>query len=162
VSQDKIRAFETRYLSDKKFDFNVGDTVVVHYRTREAGKERVQPFRGTVIRRSGGGLRETFTVRKMVADEGVERVFPLHSPNLVGVEVERHGLVRRARLYYLRDRVGKATRVKERIVSRDRKTKRTRKRRGRAGARKRVEEPPPAGERSSEKPTETEQTAEQV
>lgn len=97
--------------------FGVGDTVVVQYRIREGDKERIQPFEGVVIRYCGGGTRTTFTVRRIVAGEGVERTFPLHSPNLVDVKVTRQGLVRRARLYYLRKRVGKATRVKEKVLT---------------------------------------------
>lgn len=92
-------------------DFQVGDTVNVHLRITEGEKERVQVFNGAVIARKGGGLRETFTVRRIVQGEGVERVFPLHSPNLVKVEVTRPGRVRRAKLYYLRGRRGKAARI---------------------------------------------------
>jgi large subunit ribosomal protein L19 len=95
--------------------FHIGDTVDVHVRIKEGEKERVQVFTGVCIARKGGGLRETFTVRRIVDGEGVERIFPLHSPNVVGIEVKRAGQVRRAKLYYLRDRVGKATRVKERL-----------------------------------------------
>lgn len=94
--------------------FRIGDTVDVHYRIREGDKERVQVFTGTVIGRRGTGIRENFTVRRIVQGEGVERVFPLHSPRIRKVEVRRPGKVRQAKLYYLRDRVGKATRVKER------------------------------------------------
>jgi len=95
-------------------EFGVGDTVDVRVRIVEGDNERIQVFRGTVIARKGKGLRETFTVRRIVQGEGVERVFPLHSPKVAGVEVRRRGKVRRAKLYYLRDRVGKATKVKER------------------------------------------------
>ena len=93
--------------------FNVGDTVNVSVRIVEGDKARVQVFRGTVIGRRGRGISETFTVRRIVANEGVERTFPLHSPNLVGVEVVRAGRTRRAKLYYLRQRVGKATRLRD-------------------------------------------------
>ncbi|MCC6574504.1 MAG: 50S ribosomal protein L19 [Planctomycetes bacterium] len=93
--------------------FNVGDTVDVGVRIKEGDKERVQTFNGIVIARKGTGLRETFTVRRIVEGEGVERIFPLHSPNIVSIDVKRAGDVRRAKLYYLRKRVGKATRVKE-------------------------------------------------
>ena len=93
--------------------FRVGDTVNVSVRIVEGDKERIQVFRGTVIRRRGGGVSETFTVRRIVNNEGVERTFPLHSPRLVGVEVTRSGRTRRGKLYYLRDRVGKATRLRE-------------------------------------------------
>jgi len=95
--------------------FHIGDTVDVQVRIKEGDKERVQIFSGVCIARKGGGLRETFTVRRIVDGEGVERIFPLHSPNVVGITVKRAGKVRRAKLYYLRDRVGKATRVKERL-----------------------------------------------
>ena len=94
-------------------EFNVGDTVKVHVRIVEGDKERVQMFIGTVIGRKGSGVQETFTVRRIVNNEGVERVFPLHSPKVANVEVVRRGKTRRAKLYFLRDRVGKATRLKE-------------------------------------------------
>jgi large subunit ribosomal protein L19 len=94
-------------------DFRPGDRVRVHVRVVEGGRERIQTFEGTVIARSGGGLRETFTVRKVSFGVGVERIFPLHAPIIHSIEVVRHGKVRRAKLYYLRDRVGKATRIKE-------------------------------------------------
>ncbi len=94
--------------------FTIGDTVDVHQRILEGSKERIQVFQGVVIARKGEGLRETFTVRRVVQGEGVERVFPLNSPRIAKVEVKRTGQVRRAKLYYLRDRVGKATRLRER------------------------------------------------
>ncbi|MET0831156.1 MAG: 50S ribosomal protein L19 [Acidimicrobiia bacterium] len=94
-------------------DFGPGDTVKVHVRVVEGGRERVQVFEGVVIGRSGGGLRETFTVRKISFGIGVERIFPVHAPIIQKVEVTRRGDVRRAKLYYLRDRVGKAARIKE-------------------------------------------------
>ena len=104
--------------------FNVGDTVDVHVRIREGEKERVQIFNGTVIARRGSGPAEAFTVRRIVAGEGVERVFPIHSPSVVAVEVKREGRVRRAKLYYLRERTGKSARVKEkRRVSKKNKAK---------------------------------------
>ena len=93
--------------------FKIGDTVRVSVRIIEGEKERVQIFMGTVIGRRGSGISETFTVRRIVNNEGVERIFPLHSPKIAGVEVVRSGKVRRAKLYYLRDRIGKATRLKE-------------------------------------------------
>lgn len=95
--------------------FHIGDTLNVTVRIKEGEKERAQVFTGVCIARKGGSLRETFTVRRIVEGEGVERVFPLHSPNVLSIEVVRAGKVRRAKLYYLRDRVGKATRVKERV-----------------------------------------------
>jgi large subunit ribosomal protein L19 len=94
--------------------FEVGDTVEVHQRILEGQKERVQIFSGTVIGRRGDGMREMFTVRRIVQGEGVERTFPLHSPKIAAIEVKRTGVVRRAKLYYLRDRVGKATKLRER------------------------------------------------
>jgi large subunit ribosomal protein L19 len=95
-------------------DFRPGDTVTVHVKIREGEKERVQEYNGMVIARDGGSSTETFTVRRISHGEGVERVFPLHSPNVTKVEITRHGKVRRAKLYYLRDRTGKKARVKER------------------------------------------------
>src|SRR5690349_4690259 len=95
-------------------EFQVGDTVDVHQRILEGQKERVQVFSGTVIARRGDGLRETFTVRRIVQGEGVERIFPVHSPKIATIEVKRTGAARRAKLYYLRKRVGKATRLRER------------------------------------------------
>jgi large subunit ribosomal protein L19 len=94
--------------------FEVGDTVDVHTKILEGNKERIQIFTGTVIARAGGGSRETFTVRRIVAGEGVERKFPLHSPRIDKIEVKRSGVVRRAKLYFLRKRVGKAVKLKER------------------------------------------------
>ena len=95
-------------------EFEIGDSVEVHTKILEGEKERVQVFAGTVIGRSGGGSREMFSVRRIVAGEGVERKFPVHSPRVEKVVVLRSSLVRRAKLYFLRDRVGKATRLKER------------------------------------------------
>ena len=97
------------------FGFNVGDTVKVSVNIREGERERIQMFEGTVIARRGSGVAETFTVRRLSYGVGVERVFPLHSPNVVDVKVVRRGKVRRSKLYYLRDRVGKAAKVKEEI-----------------------------------------------
>ena len=94
--------------------FDVGDTVDVHNKILEGSKERIQIFSGTVIARSGAGSREMFTVRRIVAGEGVERKFPLHSPRIAKIEVKRSSVVRRAKLYFLRDRVGKSVRLKER------------------------------------------------
>ena len=93
--------------------FQIGDTVNVSVRIVEGEKERVQVFNGTVIARRGAGISETFTVRRIVNNQGVERVFPLHSPRVSGVEVVRSGKTRRAKLYFLRDRIGKATRLKD-------------------------------------------------
>ncbi len=96
--------------------FDIGDQVEVHLRILEGEKERVQIFTGVVISKRGEGMREMFTVRRIVQAEGVERTFPIHSPRIAKVEVKRTGAVRRAKLYYLRDRVGKATRLRERRV----------------------------------------------
>ncbi len=95
-------------------EFAIGDTVDVHTRILEGAKERIQIFNGVVIARAGSGTRATFTVRRIVQGEGVERKFPLHSPRVAKVEVKRSGIVRRAKLYYLRDRVGKAVKLRER------------------------------------------------
>ena len=95
-------------------EFEIGDNVDVQIKITEGDKTRIQVFSGTVISRKHSGLRATFTVRRMVDGEGVERTFPLHSPTLVGVKATRHGVVRRAKLYFLRDRIGKKTRLKER------------------------------------------------
>lgn len=108
-----IQGIEKKQLKDETFDFNIGDTVRVLVRVVEGGKERQQAFQGVVLQRKGSGARETFTVRKISSGIGVERVFPLHSPNVVEVKVMRKGKVRRAKLYYLRDRVGKAARIRE-------------------------------------------------
>jgi large subunit ribosomal protein L19 len=94
--------------------FEIGDTVDVHVRILEGQKERIQIFNGVIIARRGHGMGQMFTVRRIVQGEGVERQFPLHSPKIAKVEVKRTGVVRRAKLYYLRDRVGKATRLRER------------------------------------------------
>ena len=93
----------------------VGDTVRVHVKVKEGSRERVQVFEGTVIAKKHGGIEETFTVRRISYGVGVEKVFPLHSPTIVKIETVRHGFVRRAKLYYLRDRVGKAAQVREKL-----------------------------------------------
>ncbi|MPY79361.1 MAG: 50S ribosomal protein L19 [Actinophytocola sp.] len=95
-------------------DFRPGDTLKVHVRVIEGNRERTQVFQGVVISRQGGGIRETFTVRKISFGVGVERTFPLHSPNIAKIEVDKRGVVRRAKLYYLRDKRGKAAKIKER------------------------------------------------
>jgi large subunit ribosomal protein L19 len=108
---------ETEKVVQRQIDpFQIGDTVDVHQRILEGAKERVQVFNGVVIARRGEGLQEMFTVRRIVQGEGVERQFPINSPRIAKVEVKRTGTVRRAKLYYLRDRVGKATRLRERKV----------------------------------------------
>ena len=110
---DIIRAIEQQQIRDDIPDFCVGDNVKVHYRIKEGERERIQVFQGDIIRISGSGARETFTVRKMSFGVGVERTFPVHSPKIAKLEVVRHGKVRRAKLYYLRDKVGKAARIPE-------------------------------------------------
>ena len=110
---------DIRSLRDDVPDFAPGDTLKVHVRVVEGAKERVQVFQGAVIRRQGSGLRETFTVRKVSYGVGVERTFPVHSPTIAKVEVVSRGDVRRAKLYYLRDRVGKASKIKEKREPRD-------------------------------------------
>src|SRR5215831_3809813 len=109
-----IQAVEEPQCRKELPEFSVVDQVEVHQRILEGQKERIQIFSGTVISRRGEGLRESFTVRRIVQGEGVERVFPIHSPKVAKVEIKRTGRVRRAKLYYLRDRVGKATRLRER------------------------------------------------
>ncbi len=105
---------EAAFLRDDIPAFGPGDTIKVNVRVVEGGRERIQTFEGNVIARDGGGLRETFTVRKISFGVGVERIFPIHAPIIASIEVVRRGDVRRAKLYYLRDRVGsKATRIKE-------------------------------------------------
>ena len=111
---DIIRSIEQEQLRTDRPEFGPGDTVRVHVKVVEADRERIQVFEGVVLRRNGGGLQETFTVRKVSGGVGVERVFPVHSPRVDKIEVVRRGRVRRARLYYWRDRVGRAARVKER------------------------------------------------
>ena len=110
---DIIRAIEQQQINPEVASFNVGDTVKVHYRITEGNRERIQVFQGDVIRLQGAGSRETFTVRKVSYGVGVERTFPVHSPKIAKLEVVRHGKVRRAKLYYLRDKVGKAARIPE-------------------------------------------------
>ncbi|MGH2657834.1 MAG: 50S ribosomal protein L19 [Actinomycetota bacterium] len=110
---NKVDPIEKLRLRDDLPDFRAGDTVKVHVRVVEAGRERVQVFQGVVIRRRGGGLRESFTVRKISFGVGVERTFPLHSPQIASIEVVSRGDVRRAKLYYLRERRGKRARIRE-------------------------------------------------
>ncbi len=116
--QSIIKKVEELSKKSEVSEFTIGDTVNVHCKILEGDKERIQIFNGVVIARSGGGSREMFTVRRIVAVEGVERKFPLHSPKIAKVEVVRSAIVRRAKLYFLRDRVGKATRLTERRVER--------------------------------------------
>ena len=112
---DIINAIESVYKKEDVVPFKVGDTVDVHIKIKEGNKERIQVFTGTVIKRQNSGLNETFTVRKISYGVGVEKTFPTHSPRIAKIEVKRAGKVRRAKLYYLRDRVGKAAKTKENI-----------------------------------------------
>ena len=114
MSQQILEMVEKSSLKAEVPDFNIGDMVDVHTKILEGDKERIQIFSGVVIARSGSGTREMFTVRRMVANEGVERKFPLHSPRIAKVEVKRSGVVKRAKLYFLRGRTGKSVRLKER------------------------------------------------
>ncbi len=110
---DIIKQIESEQLKNEIADFRVGDTVRVHGKIKEGNRERIQIFEGVVIKRQGGSTRETFTVRKNSNGVGVEKTWPLHSPNVDKIEVVRHGKVRRAKLFYLRERTGKRAKVKE-------------------------------------------------
>ena len=110
---DIIRAIEQQQIKQDLPEFHVGDNVKVHYRITAGNRERIQVFQGDVIRRQGESVRETFTVRKISFSIGVERTFPVHSPKIEKIEVTRKGDVRRAKLYYLRNKVGKAAKIKE-------------------------------------------------
>ncbi len=112
---DLITAVESAQLKDDRDQFRIGDTVKVHFTIVEGKNERVQVYEGLVIARKNGGLRQTFTVRKISYGIGVERVFPVHSPRIQKIEVTRRGRIRRSKLYYIRDRVGKRAKVPERI-----------------------------------------------
>ena len=112
---DALKTIAASSLKAETPKFNIGDTIKVGVSIREGEKERVQMFEGTVIAKKGSGVAETFTVRRVSYGVGVERVFPIHSPNVVSVEIIRHGRVRRSKLYYLRDRVGKASRLAKQI-----------------------------------------------
>ncbi len=115
MNQEIIRQIENEQLKTDRPEFRVGDTIRVYARIKEGTRERIQMFEGTVLKRQNGGLQETFTVRRMSYGVGVEKTWPLHSPVIDKIEVVRKGSVRRAKLYYLRDRVGKAAKVKEKI-----------------------------------------------
>ena len=108
-----VEALENEQLKEDVTEFSVGDRIRVHVKVLEGEKERVQAFEGSVIARKHGGLNETFTVRRVSSGEGMERIFPIHSPSIDRIEVLTRGAVRRAKLYYLRDRSGKASRIKE-------------------------------------------------
>ena len=110
-----LKTIEAASMKAELPQFSIGDTVRVHVNIREGERERIQMFEGTVIAHKGSGIAETFTVRRVAYGVGVERVFPVHSPNVQGVDIIRRGKARRSKLYYLRDRVGKAAKVKEKI-----------------------------------------------
>ena len=110
---DIIKELEKEQLKSEITPFNVGDTIRVYAKVVEGSRERLQMFEGVVIKRQNGGIRETFTVRRIASGVGVERTWPLHSPRIDRIEVVRRGIVRRAKLFYLRDKVGKAAKVKE-------------------------------------------------
>lgn len=114
MSQDIIAAVQASQLKTDRPEVNIGDTVDVHVRIIEGEKERIQVFSGVVMKMQNGGLEQTFTVRRIVANEGVERTFPMHSPRVAKIEIVRHGDARRAKLYYLRERVGKKRRLRDR------------------------------------------------
>ena len=112
---DLIKALTNEQLKENAPVLNVGDTVKIHNRIKEGNRERIQLFEGTIIAKNGGGISETFTVRRVSYGVGVEKTFPVHAPNVEKVEIIRSGKVRRAKLYYLRDRVGKSSKVKEQL-----------------------------------------------
>ncbi|HHV28688.1 50S ribosomal protein L19 [Acetivibrio mesophilus] len=112
---DVIKAIEQEQLKTEVTNFSIGDYVKVHVKVKEGNRERIQVFEGTVISKKGSGVKEVFTVRRISYGVGVERIFPIHSPRIAQVEIVRRGKVRRAKLYYLRDRVGKAAKVKTKL-----------------------------------------------
>jgi large subunit ribosomal protein L19 len=112
---DLMKALTDQYKKPELPEMNVGDTVRVHVKIKEGSRERIQVFEGTIIAKKHGGIEETITVRRVTFGVGCEKVFPVHSPNVVNVETVRRGKVRRAKLYYLRDRVGRSAKVKEKI-----------------------------------------------
>lgn len=112
---DLMKALTSQYMKEELPQMNVGDTVRVHVKIKEGARERVQVFEGTIIARKHGGIEESITVRRLSYGVGCEKVFPVHSPSIVKVETARRGKVRRAKLYYLRNRLGKAAKVKEKV-----------------------------------------------
>ena len=112
---DLMKALTSQYMKEELPQMNVGDTVRVHVKIKEGARERVQVFEGTIIARKHGGIEESITVRRLSYGVGCEKVFPVHSPSIVKVETDRRGKVRRAKLYYLRNRLGKAAKVKEKV-----------------------------------------------
>lgn len=112
---DLMKAFNEKQLTKEAPEVEVGDTVRVHVKVKEGSRERIQVFEGIVIAKKHGGIEETITVRRISYGVGVEKVFPLHSPSIDHIEAVRHGYVRRAKLYYLRDRIGKAAKIREKL-----------------------------------------------
>ena len=115
MAKDLMKALTSQYMKNELPEMNIGDTVRVHVKIKEGSRERIQVFEGTIIAKKHGGIEETITVRRISYGVGCEKVFPVHAPNVVNVETVRHGKVRRATLYYLRDRMGKAAKVKEKV-----------------------------------------------
>ena len=115
MAKDLMKALTSQYMKNELPEMNIGDTVRVHVKIKEGSRERIQVFEGTIIAKKHGGIEETITVRRTSYGVGCEKVFPVHAPNVVNVETVRHGKVRRAKLYYLRDRMGKAAKVKEKV-----------------------------------------------
>ena len=115
MAKDLMKALTSQYMKNELPEMNIGDTVRVHVKIKEGSRERIQVFEGTIIAKKHGGIEETITVRRISYGVGCEKVFPVHVPNVVNVETVRHGKVRRAKLYYLRDRMGKAAKVKEKV-----------------------------------------------
>ena len=126
MKTEMLESVANSSLKEKVPYFEIGDVVDVHCRIKEGNKERIQVFSGTVIARRGRGINETFTVRRLVGSEGVERIFPLHSPNVVDIKPLRSGKVRRAKLYFLRDRIGKARKLRKKNVTKKVKTQKER------------------------------------
>ena len=114
---DLMKALTSQYMKQELPEVQVGDTVRVHVKIKEGSRERIQIFEGTVIAKKHGGIEETITVRRLSYGVGVEKVFPVHSPSIEKIETVRHGYVRRAKLYYLRDRVGKAAKIREKLYA---------------------------------------------
>ena len=115
MAKDLMKALTSQYMKNELPEMNIGDTVRVHVKIKEGSRERIQVFEGTIIAKKHGGIEETITVRRISYGVGCEKVFPVHAPNVVNVETVRHGKVRRAKLYYLRDRMGTAAKVKEKV-----------------------------------------------
>ena len=115
ANMDMLQAFTNEQMKGDTNLIKIGDTVKVHCRIKDGNNERIQVFEGTVIAKKGGGISETFTVRKVAYGVGVEKIFPVHSPNVAKIDVVRHGKVRRSKLYYVRGRVGKSAKIKELI-----------------------------------------------